>query len=324
MKNKKDKYNQLFSTKDVRQFERLGLDLNKLEIQLKMHRQGSFFLTLKRPCSVGDGIFKFSAGERRKLIAYYDQESAKYNLMKFVPASGAASRMFAPWHIAAEKGSFGSAAHDKIFFNNLKKYPFWDLIAEDDRGCKYVNDRNIKGLLDFILSAGGLNFGNLPKGMIPFHVYRSGEMRNPLQEHICEAAQYVRGYNNTCHIHFTFSPGFESKAGSFLKKVLPQYEKAYHIKYGITLSVQQPSTSTIAVDRNDMPVRDDRGRIIFRPGGHGTLLENLNKLDADFIFIRNIDNVAPETFWNKMVPYKKLLGGLAMKIQGEIFRQSVV
>lgn len=313
------KNNPLLSSKDLLQIKRLGLDLNTVEKQLALHRHGSNFLKLKKSCAVKDGILSFTSTQRKNLISFYEEQSEKYKLIKFVPASGAASRMFSEWFNASEKGSFGSAELDRLFLKNLTKYPFFDLIREKSSGRRLIGEKNIGGLLSYVLFSDGLNFSKYPKALIPFHYYHSGEIRTALDEHICEAAQYVRDKNNACHIHFTLTPDLKKEALKYLKTALSKYEKLYNVRYKITFSLQESSTCTIAVDKNNRPFRDEQGRIVFRPGGHGTLLGNLNKLNADFIFVKNIDNVAPEILWKDIIPYKKLIGGLAIQVQEKIF-----
>lgn len=313
------KNNPLLSSKDHRQIKRLGLDLNTVEKQMALHRHGSTFLKLRRSCALKDGILSFTSTQRKNLISFYEKHSEKYKLIKFVPASGAASRMFSEWFNASEKGSFGSAELDRLFLKNLTKYPFFDLIREKSPGRRLIGEKDIGGLLSYVLFSDGLNFSKYPKALIPFHYYHSGEIRTALDEHICEAAQYVLDKNNTCHIHFTLTPDLKKDAVKYLKTALSKYEKLYKVKYNITISLQESSTCTIAVDEHNRPFRDEQGRIVFRPGGHGTLLGNLNKLNADFIFVKNIDNVAPETLWEDIIPYKKMIGGLAIQMQEEIF-----
>jgi len=169
------------------------------------------------------------------------------------------------------------------------------------------------------LSANGLNFGWLPKALIPFHLYSAGEARTALEEHLFEAVQYVQGAGGVCHLHFTISLEHKKDVAKKIKTVKSKYENLCRIKYKISLSVQSPSTNMLAVDENNLPLRDAADNLIFRPGGHGSLLSNLQNLDADFIFIKNIDNIVPEKLLKKILPYKKMLGGLALQIRQEIF-----
>jgi len=319
----KNKNNLLFSLKDIKQIERLGLNLNAVKKQLGMYRHGSSFLKLNRSCTVGNGILSFKATQKKELISFYEKESGKYKLMKFVPASGAASRMFTQWFSARETGGFDSPALNQSFLNNFKKYPFYALINQSKSVSEFIEKKNIVNLLDYILSAKGLNFGWLPKALIPFHFYHAEDVRTALEEHLFEAAFYIRGADDVCHLHFTISQEHKKNIAEKIKNVKSKYENLFGIKYKISFSVQSSSTKTLAVDERNIPLRDAAGNLIFRPGGHGSLLANLQNLDADFIFIKNIDNIAPEPLLEKIIPYKKMLGGLAMHLQGEIFASIV-
>jgi hypothetical protein len=315
----KNKNNLSFSPKDIKQIKRLGLNLNTVEKQLDLYKQGSTFLNLNRPCRVNDGILSITPAQREKLISFYEKKSEKYKLMKFVPASGAASRMFAEWFSALDNGRFGSPAVDQAFLRNLKRYPFYFLIRQEKSAFQMIQQNNIKGLLDYILSARGLNYGLMPKALIPFHFYGEENARTALEEHLCEAAQYVIGKGDVCNLHFTVLKEHQKDIIKKIKAVKSEYEDIFSIRYKISFSSQPSSTNIIAVDEKNLPLRDKNGDIIFRPGGHGTLLGNLNKLNDDFIFMRNIDNVVPQPLLGKIVPYRKMIGGLAIQIQEEIF-----
>ncbi len=308
----------LFTLKDFKNIRTLGFDAGDLQKQLAIYRQGASYLKLDRPCTVGDGIISIRSGQRKRLIEFYEKTAGKYKLIKFIPASGAASRMFANWFPVMEKGSFGSAVFDRKFFRDLAKLPFSPLIKKDRKGQKLLAKKKIKGLLEFILEKGGLNFGALPKALIPFHRYFSGETRTALEEHLDEAAQYLSDRKNICHLHFTVSSEYKKDVAKYVKAVADKYEKLCGVKFRISYSVQSPATDTIAVAENNLPLRDEAGRLIFRPGGHGALLANLNRLNADFIFVKNIDNIAPRPLRGKNLPYKKLLGGIAFKIREDI------
>jgi hypothetical protein len=307
----------LFSAEDVRQIQSSGLGIDDVERQLALFRRGSNYLRLNRPCTVKDGLLSITPAQRKKLIGLYERESGKYKSIKFVPASGAASRMFADWFGAGEKGSFDSPELDRKFFRDLRKLPFFALIDRDKKGKDYLQKKKIKEVIKFVLGKPGLNFGYLPKALIPFHLYPGGKMRTALEEHLIEAAKYVRSAGNVCHLHFTVTGEYKRDVGGFLKKILERYEKLCQTKFKITFSTQKSSTNTVAADEAGNPVRDNEGKIIFRPGGHGSLLTNLNNLPADFIFVKNIDNIAPEPLLGKNIVYKKMLGGLAIQLQQE-------
>jgi hypothetical protein len=309
----------LFTQKDFRRIKKLGLTPRDLEKQMESYRYGSNYLNLNRPCAINDGILSIQKAAMNELIKLYEREAGKFKLLKFVPASGAASRMFAEWFSVREKDGFDSPALNQSFLRNFKKYPFYFLIKQNKRASEFIEQKNIKSLLNYILSAKGLNFGWLPKALIPFHLYSAGKARTALEEHLFEAVQYVRGAGDVCHLHFTISQEHKKDVAEIIKTVKSKYENLCRIKYKISLSVQSPSTNMLAVDENNLPLRDAAGNLIFRPGGHGSLLANLQNLDADFIFIKNIDNIVPEKLLRKILPYKKMLGGLALQIQQEIF-----
>jgi hypothetical protein len=309
----------LFNQDDLRLIKKSGLTPCDIEKQMALYRHGSNYLTLNRPCAINDGILSIQKAERDELIKLYEREAGKFRLLKFVPASGAASRMFAEWFSAREKGRFESSALNQSFLRNLKKHPFYSLVKQNKRASEFIEQKNIKSLLDYILSANGLNYGWLPKALIPFHLYSAREARTALEEHLFEAAQYIRGAGDVCNLHFTISQEHKKDIAEKIKVVKSRYENLCRIKYKISLSVQSPATNMLAVDKNNLPLRNAAENLIFRPGGHGSLLTNLQNLDADFIFIKNIDNIAPEKRLKKMLPYKKMLGGLALRIQQERF-----
>jgi hypothetical protein len=309
----------LFSEKDLRQINKLGLTPRDVEKQMATYRHGSNYLKLNRPCAINDGILSIKKAKMDELIKLYDREAGKFKLLKFVPASGAASRMFAEWFSAFEKGGFDSPMLNKSFLRDLKKYPFYSLLKQNKRASQFIEQKNIKRLMEYILSVNGLNYGWLPKALIPFHLYPGGEGRTALEEHLFEATQYVCSAGDVCHLHLTISEEHKKDIAKKIRDVKSKYENLCRIKYKITSSVQSLSTNMLAVDENNLPLRDAAGNLIFRPGGHGSLLKNLQNLDADFIFIKNIDNIVPEKLLKKILPYKKMLGGLALQIQQEIF-----
>lgn len=169
-----------------------------------------------------------------------------------------------------------------------------------------------------MLSAEGLNYGALPKGLLKFHRYLEGS-RTPLEEHLVEGALYAREKNNTVNVHFTVSPEHRSLFEALVKEVVPTYEAKFGVKYHVTFSEQKPSTDTVAANPDNTPFRTKDGNLLFRPGGHGALIENLNDIDADVVFIKNIDNVVPDRLKEDTVRYKKLLAGVLVKLQAQAF-----
>jgi hypothetical protein len=308
-----------FTEKDIEQIKTLGLKPSDVNKQLQTYRRGSAYLKLVRPCSPGDGIRSFTAVERDRLIRLYNAEAGKNKILKFVPASGAASRMFAAWFAAADQGSFGSAALDRSFFADLRKMPFFSMLQKDDAVRLMLKQKNVKATLDYVLLSTGLNFGWLPKALIPFHVYREGDVRTALEEHLGEAANFTTSGEGICRLHLTISEEHAGAVKAMLKSIVPRYEKRHQVRFKIDLSIQSPATNRVAVGENDLPFRDDDGRLVFRPGGHGALLKNLQALDADLIFVKNIDNIAPDAVQKKILPYKKMLGGLALQMRESVF-----
>jgi len=310
----------LFGRNDVKQIKSLGLKASSIQRQLACYKKKPYYLSLAAPCTVNDGIRKISPRQKNNFIAYYEKESRKYRVIKFVPSSGAASRMFASWFFAEQAGGFGSDYANKQFFKSLKKMPFFPLLENNQTFQKYFNEKNISSLLRVILHSEGVNLGELPKALIPFHLYANKEMRTALEEHIYEAAGYIADAKNICRLHITVSPEHRPIVARKLRQFRKKYEKICAVQYKYRLSVQSPSTSIIAVDEKDNPLRDNRGRLVFRPGGHGALLENLNVVDADLIFVKNIDNVAPSNVTKNIIPYRKMLGGVAIDLMRKVHK----
>lgn len=309
----------IFSPKDIRQIKALGIKPVDVEKQLAIYRRGSQYLKLHRPCAVSDGIVSCTTSQRKNLVDLYEREAGSYKILKFVPASGAASRMFADWFTALAESGFGSKESDRKFFRDLKKLPFFPLVAGNKTGAEFLKKKDITGLLKFILADTGLNFGNLPKALIPFHRYAEDELRTALEEHFVEAAGYVTSGEGVSRLHFTISVEHERYIAACVKDIIDKYRTDISITYSVTLSFQSASTNTIAVDEKNQPWRNAQGELIFRPGGHGALLANLNSLDADLIFVKNIDNIVPSSRFDKHLPFRKMLGGMALKMQKETF-----
>lgn len=308
-----------FTRKDVEQIKVLGLTPAKVHRQLANYRQGPTYLQLIRPCAPDDGIRSFSTPERNHLVKIYDDQAAKHRIQKFIPASGAASRMFADWYTAAGTGSFGDVARDRSFFDDLRKMPFFPAMKKNDRVRLLIRKRDIRGVLNYIFLSTGLHFDGLPKALIPFHAYPGGDVRTALEEHLGEAAGFMGQADGICRLHFTISPEHSRAVKDLLRSSLPRFEKRFGIRFKVDLSLQSRTTNMIAVGENDLPSRDGDGHLIFRPGGHGALLKNLQALDADLIFIKNIDNIVPEPLQKKILPYKKVLGGLILHLRQSVF-----
>ena len=312
-----------FSEEDLSAISGKGIEVEEVLRQLEIFRRGTKPLRLIRPARTGDGIIEISPDEREGLVSLHDQAAEKGRMLKFVPASGAASRMFRDWNNWYQQRKSGSAQEAVKFLGDLGKYAFFNDLkkvmaskGEDIQRC--IREGRWVDILEFVLTQRGLNYYWLPKALIRFHIYPH-HTRTALEEHLVEAALYVRDTRNVCRIHFTVSDEHESQFRESLARIKGDYEKLFGVKYEIAVTIQHPSTDTIAVDREGRPFRDRSGRLVFRPGGHGALLNNLNGIDGDIVFIKNIDNIVPDRLKEITVLHKKILGGYLVRLQDEIF-----
>lgn len=301
-----------------------GSDPEKVLKQLENFRNGFPFLQIIKPATGADGITTLKKSDITEYIHIFE-ESVKQGtrLLKFVPASGAASRMFKTLFEAKDKLEKGIPeqevkADEELtqFFNNLEKFSFYK--ALEKLTGKPPGQVQMHEVLTYILTDKGLNYGNLPKGLLLFHQYK-GSSRTPFGEHCIEGALYAKNQDKTVNIHFTVSPEHQGTFEAHLAEIREEYEEITDSVLEISFSRQSPSTDTVAVTPNNEPFRNDDGSLLFRPGGHGALLKNLNDLDADLVFIKNIDNVAPDYLKPATTTYKKALAGLLLKIQQNIF-----
>jgi hypothetical protein len=313
----------LWSEEDKRMFGQKGLTEEEVTSQLDLFEKGRQVITLDRPCTVRDGIVIIPRYERNHLVEMYEKAAGEGRTIKFVPASGAASRMFRDWFDYLQTKNFDKSDMGKKLMEDLPKYAFYDdlkrIISRDGGDIKKLCDNGeYRTVLEYILSEKGLHYVGLPKALIKFHSY-AGSCRTALEEHLVEAALYVTDNHGMSRIHFTLSEEHEEDIKNFIETIRKDYEKQYNITFDISLSTQRPSTDTIAVDMENKPFRDATGEIVFRPGGHGALLQNLNEIGNDIIFIKNIDNIVPDRMKGETVFYKKILGGYLVKLQEEIF-----
>ncbi len=302
-----------------------GITEQQINAQLECFKNGFPFLELAGAASVKKGILKLEEHEEKEILKVWDQYLQKKNtILKFVPASGAASRMF------KDLFEFLDATYDtpqtpfeQTFFHEIDKFAFY---SELNDCCIKKTMKDIPSLIDAgqfklivrsLLSSEDLNYGNLPKGLLKFHNYPSGP-RTPMEEHLVEGALYAKG-GETIHIHFTVSSEHRAEFEKLTALKKTDLENMFGVNYDITFSEQKPNTDTIAADMDNNPFRDDNGKLVFRPGGHGALIENLNDLNADIVFIKNIDNVVPDNFKEDTVKYKKVIAGKLVQMQEQIF-----
>ncbi len=311
----------MFTQKDKKQIEKKGITLLTIEEQLSSFRQGFPYINLKKPAVIDDGILKLSADEEEKYIHRYDEYSHTHSVLKFVPASGAATRMFKDLYayLESEKDLQVFPSVNEVL-TNITQFAFYNKLIELIR----VNGDEPASLspkewINYILTEKGLNYGSLPKAMLLFHYYPDG-CRTSLEEHLVESALYATSLKQKAQLHFTVSPEYKKGMEHIVQQTKKRYENLYHLTFHIDYSTQLPSTDTIAVDLSNEPFRDKNGQLVFRPAGHGALIHNLNAIDnVDLIFIKNIDNVVPDKLKNETVRYKKVIGGLLVFIQNEIY-----
>jgi hypothetical protein len=312
----------LFSDEDLNIFLAKGIEEGEVLRQLEILQKGAVPLKLAKPARVGDGIVQILPDETKTYVSVYEEALEGHRVLKFVPASGAASRMFKNWYLYQQGKSISEESALK-FCRDIGNFAFYDdlkrVMALDGKEIEsYLRPERCADIIEYITSAKGLNYGWLPKALIKFHVY-PGRSRTAMEEHLVEAAHYVRDGRNICRVHFTVSEEHESSFRNSLLEVKSYYENLFGVCYEVGISRQLPSTETIAVNMNNRPVRDSDGKIMLRPGGHGALLANINALDADIIFIKNIDNVVPDRLKEITVLYKKILGGYLIRLRDEIF-----
>ncbi|RMH31016.1 MAG: DUF4301 family protein [Nitrospirae bacterium] len=311
-----------------------GIPFEQIEHQLSLFQRGFPYIQLVRPCTVGDGIRRLSSSEISDSIQAFDEAQRMGRAMKFVPASGAATRMFkdllAFWQRIRDYApdrpilelDTSSAGPIHTFFANLPEFAFYQdlqaVLARAGFDCQtLLATRRIKPILEYLLFPVGLDYAHLPKGLLPFHRYPD-HIRTPIAEHIVEATVYTADQYETATVHFTMSPDHLALARQHVQQ-LPLPIVRMGKRLAVTFSPQRPSTDTIAVDLDNKPFRTSEGRLVFRPGGHGALLHNLNDLQGDLIFIKNIDNVLPDSRKAPTYTYKKALGGLLVTIQRQVF-----
>ena len=315
----------MLSPKDLEQIERKGISEQQIKKELEEFKTGFPFLKLDAAASIGNGIIATSAEDVKRYTEAWNAYKAEgKKIVKFVPASGAASRMF------KNMFAFLTADYDvpttdfeKTFFDNVVKFAFYpalNAMCEKNEGKNIealMGEGNYKAVVANLLEAKGLNYGQLPKGLLLFHSYEDGA-RTPLEEHLVEGALYADS-KGMVHIHYTVSPEHRTLFEKKVADTKDKYEKAYNVKYDITFSEQKPSTDTIAVNPDDTPFRNADGSLLFRPGGHGALIENLNEIPADVVFIKNIDNVVLDRLKADTVTYKQVIAGVLVSLQDKAF-----
>ena len=315
----------MLNEQDLKQIAQRGISAEQIETQLKQFETGFPFLRLEAAAAVGRGIMAPTAEERQQYVDAWQKYKAEgRRVVKFVPASGAASRMFKNIFAFADgENAEPTTDFEKKYFNEIERFAFFGAL---DAVCQKNLGKGVKALMaegryrevaQQMLRPEGLNYGQLPKGMLLFHQYPEGA-RTPMEEHLVEGALYAAS-NGEAHVHFTVS---HEHLDFFKQKVAEKvdgFAKQYGIKYDISFSEQKPSTDTLAANPDNTPVRNDDGSLLFRPGGHGALIENLNEIEADVIFIKNIDNVVPDRLKPETTEWKQVIAGVLISKQQKAF-----
>lgn len=315
----------MLSQQDLKQIAQKGITEEQIKIQLEEFKTGFPFLKIEAAAGIGQGIIRLDEDARNSYVNEWNTYKKEgHKIVKFVPASGAASRMFkdmfafldAPYDVP-------TTPFEKQYFDNIEKFAFYDALnAKCVENCgkdikTLIGENSYKAVVANMLKKEGLNYGQLPKGMLLFHRYEDGS-RTPMEEHLVEGALYAAS-NGEANVHFTVSHEhiefFENK----VKEKVDGFAKKYDINYNISFSEQKPSTDTVAANPDNTLFRNEDGSMLFRPGGHGALIQNLNDIDADVIFIKNIDNVVPDRIKADTVEYKQVIAGVLIDLQKKAF-----
>jgi len=326
------------SDQDIQQIQRHGLTLEQVQEQLRFFASPPPFIRLARAATVPDGIHRIPPAAWERYLERHADAAREGRFTKFVPASGGATRMFELllhyfYHVDTDLKSVVAAELEQgvhrareflLFHDCLHRFAFYpDLQALCSANGNSLEDllaeRDYREILSIVLAERGLHYKDLPKALIKFHTY-GAESRTALEEHLVEAAGYVRDRDGWCRLHLTILPRHRQTFQRFLEQVQPALEERFGCRFLVDFSFQHPSTDTLAADADNRPFRDSRGRLVFRPGGHGALLQNLQNLQGDLVYIKNIDNVVPDRLKESTILWKKILGGFLVDLQEQIHR----
>lgn len=312
----------MFSQKDLQQIRSKGISIDDINQQIKHFQQGFLPADITMPATPGKGIMLLTEGDQQHFRDVFLDNAPDFRIIRFIPASGAASRMFKSLFEALDtlKGTPQKEQQRWIrenreirkFFEKLESYPFYEDLDHPEEEAP-------DGILNQLLGPEGLGYGNLPKGLLKFHKYSPEDRRTAFEEHVREAVKYCGDRDGLVRMHLTVSPahldGFQTEAA----RIIPRIEQETGMQVDVSFSFQRSETDTIAVTPGNEPFRNADGTLLFRPGGHGALIRNLNALDGDIVFVSNIDNVAPDRLKNLRVNQKQVLGGLLLEVRSKIF-----
>lgn len=303
----------MFTKSELRQFKLKRISPNEIQRQITILRQGEAYQDLLRPAILNDGILAISR-KKKKYLHEFKKIAKDKKIVKFVPASGAATRMFQAL-IEYQKNP------ENIKYNKECKVFLDEFISCLSSFAFYPELKNIESLpeiIEYLFAKNKLNYLQRPKGLIPFHKYAK-ESRTAFEEHILEGIPYTVHCDNIARIHFTVSPEHRKLFNALLRKIARKIEKKYSCELRISFSIQDPSTDTIALDTKGQLYKNKEEQVLFRPAGHGALLKNLNKINSDLIVIKNIDNIAHDWLKPLSIDWEKILIGYCAEIQKQIF-----
>ena len=311
----------MFSEKDKQLLKKKGIHQESIDQQLKSFKNGIDFVNLQAAVTPENGICMPDEEKINFFSGSFVQSIGNYSFTRFIPASGAASRMskalFEAIETLEKKDTvlevFLKENHEiSDFINRIDDYPFFNDLIRHVPNFNKLDKKSVIDLLKALLLDEGLNYGNLPKGLLKFHHYPNGS-RTAFEEHFIEASHYLVSNDCKINLHFTVSPEHKQLFTDLSEELRIRFKREKQVNFNISFSEQKPSTDTLAVNMDNSPFRNDKGELVFRPGGHGALLENLNDLEEEIVFIGNIDNIAPDKTKELRIRYKKLLGGVLIE-----------
>lgn len=316
----------MLNSADLKNIEQRGISPEMIDAQIQRFKTGFPYLKINSVATVNNGIVSLTDKKLSECLnAWKKFQNTGEKIEKFVPASGAASRMFKNMFAFTTSGNTEPVTDfEKCYFSNISKFAFY---PDLNKACVQLHQKNVQELMaagkyvdvvKAMLNADGLNYGFLPKALLKFHKAAGGKSHTPLEEHLEEGAQYAADKNGIVHLHFTVSPEHRPAFEKLLAEKLSLYEQVWGVTYDVTMSEQKGSTDTIAVNPDNTPYRDENGALLFRPAGHGALIENLNERDAAVVFIKNIDNVVPSKLRSVTVKYKRAIAGYLVQIQQRV------
>lgn len=322
-----------FKEKDLKLFKDLNISLASINSQIELFEKGMVYLDLIKPALIGEGILRLEDNEQERLLVSYNDQVAGLDIIKFVPASGAATRMFKDlFHFLNVYDYKAQSLSDYLeafplmadFFLNLSKLPFYDEMINYNNVAYPGYDCFDEGkkaflFVDTLLNSDKFNYGNMPKALIPFHIYEHG-IRNAFIEQIFEGIEYLKGDGELVSLHFTVSELFFEYFETELDRVKSDIENNFGVTLNISFSFQNQNTNTLAVNTGNLPYYSENGELLLRPGGHGALLDNLNSLKSDIVFIKNIDNISPTNNHSVCVRSKKVLAAYLLEMQESVFK----